>query len=236
MDTTYKTLVAVHGIAGLIALVTYWMAAAARKGSPLHRGVGKAYVMAMLAILVTAVPLAIAFFLNDRPGIGTFLGYLVVLTGTALWLGRRAIHRKRDQASYRDRIYGGVAMLNLASALLVFAIGMWMQEVLLMGFSVIGVLNGVPMLHRMRRPMADANWWLQEHYNAMIACGAATHVAFLSLGLNRMAQSVGIQPPSWYGLLGWFVPVAASLLAAAWMDRRYKPRRRPAAGIAPRAA
>ncbi len=225
----YKLLVLVHGLAGVVALLTYWAAALARKGSPLHRAVGRSYLLSMIAIVATALPMAVIFVLRGKPGIATFLGYVVVLTATAMWLGWRAIRRKRDQRAYRDRMYAVVAVANIASALIVLAVGLRMEQALLMGFSVIGLLNGVPMLQRYRKPMTDANWWLQEHYNAMVACGAATHVAFLSIGLNRLVQSAGFTPPSWYGLIGWFVPVLASIAAAAWLDRRHRPKPRLAA-------
>ncbi len=224
----YKTLVIVHGLAGVTALLTFWAAAFARKGSPLHRGVGKAYLLAMVGICVTAVPMAIQFYASGRPGIATFLAYLVVVTATAMWLGWRSIRSKRDQASFRGRGYLALALLNLGSSALVFAVGWNMDQVLLMGFSLIGTLGGVQMLARRARPMAAGNWWLQEHYGAMVGCGAATHVAFLSIGLNRLVQLAGFAPPSWYPLLAWALPVGTAFLAAFLLDRKYRPKPRPA--------
>ena len=55
----YKTLLAVHGVFGLVALVTYWLAASAKKGSPWHRSVGKTYLLSMLGIVLTAAPMAV---------------------------------------------------------------------------------------------------------------------------------------------------------------------------------
>ena len=36
MDTAYQSLLLAHGLSGLVALVTFWIAAFARKGTPLH--------------------------------------------------------------------------------------------------------------------------------------------------------------------------------------------------------
>ena len=58
MDTFYRLLVAAHGLVGLVALVTFWIAAAAKKGSPLHVRTGKVYMVAMIGIIVTATPMA----------------------------------------------------------------------------------------------------------------------------------------------------------------------------------
>lgn len=223
----YKTLVLVHGLAGVAALLTFWAAAFARKGSPLHRGVGKAYLLAMIGICVTAVPMAIQFYLTGRAGIATFLAYLVLITGTAMWLGWRSIRSKRDQPGFRGGGYLALALLNLVASALVFAVGWNMDQVLLMGFSMIGTIGGVQMLARRARPLAAGNWWLQEHYGAMVACGAATHVAFLSIGLNRLVQLAGFAAPSWYSLLAWALPVGAAFVAGFMLDRKYRPRPRP---------
>ena len=58
------------------------------------------------------------------------------------------------------------------------AVGIAMENALLMGFSSVGFLSGGQMLWRWLRPMDARNWWLQEHYAAMVGNGAATHVAF----------------------------------------------------------
>lgn len=63
----YRILVVIHVIAGVVALLTFWTTAFARKGSPLHRGVGKAYLLAMIGICVTAVPMAVHFYSPDGP-------------------------------------------------------------------------------------------------------------------------------------------------------------------------
>lgn len=222
MSSLYPHLVGLHGLFGLVALLTFWTAAALRKGTPLHRRVGQAYLGAMAGICLTALPMVAVFVPRGRPGIAVFLAYLVVITATAMWLGQRAIRRRRAQAAFRDRGYAAVAWLNLGAALAVFAIGWQMQQVLLMGFSVVGALTGGTMLWRRWRPLAECNWWLQEHYAAMIACGAATHVAFASIGLGRLASAAGFAMPAWYGLLAWFVPLAVAVLATMLLDRRHR--------------
>ena len=60
--TAYQMLVTAHIAAGSVALLTFWTAAIARKGSPLHVGVGKVYPGALLAVLVSALPMAAVFY------------------------------------------------------------------------------------------------------------------------------------------------------------------------------
>ena len=221
METAYQSLLLAHGLCGLVALIAFWIAAFAKKGSPLHLKVGKTYMLAMIGIVVTALPMAAIIAGRGKPGIATFLLYLVVITATGMWLGWRAVKRKRDQPVFRDRAYVVVAVLNLVASAIVFAVGLAMSQALLMGFSAVGTITGVQMLMRRARPMDTPRWWLQEHFSAMIGCGVATHIAFLAIGLDRIVRAVGIDPPSWYHLIAWFLPLAVSFVVAARLQRKY---------------
>lgn len=223
MDLTYDILLTLHGIAGVIALVTFWAAAILRKGSPAHRAAGKAYLAAMLVIVVTAVPMAVIIAMRGKPGIATFLGYLVVITATGMWAGWRAIRRKGQQQAFRDGAYAGVAWLNIVASAAVFAVGWQMSQALLMGFSMVGVIGGVQMLHRRARPMESTRWWMEEHFSAMVGCGVATHIAFLAIGLDRIVRMVGIDPPGWYHLVAWFLPLSLAFIAVPLLRRKYNP-------------
>jgi hypothetical protein len=221
MDTAYRFLLAIHGLAGLVALITYWVAAIAKKGSRVHRGAGKTYLVAMSGIVVTAMPMAIIIGFRGKHGIATFLAYLVVITATSMWLGWRAIRRKRDQLGFRDNRYAAVAVLNLMASAVVFAIGLKMSMALLMGFSVVGVVTGVQMWVRRVKPMVATRWWLEEHFSAMVGCGVATHIAFFAIGLDRSIRAVGIDPPGWYHLIAWFLPLSLSFVAVPLLRRKY---------------
>ncbi len=231
MESLYPILVSLHGLAGAVSLLSFWLAAFARKGSPLHRGSGKVYLLAMLGICITALPMAATFFLRGQNGIGTFLAYLVVITATSMWLGWRAIRRKRDQSAFRDRRYAIVGALNLAAALLVLAVGIAKGNALLIGFSAVGALLGAGMLRRLWRPIDAGNWWLQEHYGAMLGCGTATHVAFFAIGLKSLLAAFGVQLTGSLQLLPWALPVLVSVIAGALLDRRYA--KKPAVTTAP---
>jgi hypothetical protein len=221
MDLTYEILLTLHAIAGVIALVTYWAAALLRKGSPAHRAVGKAYLLAMLVIVVTGAPMAVIIAMKGKPGIATFLGYLVVITATGMWSGWRAIRRKGQQQAFRDGTYAAVAWLNVASSVAVFAVGWQMSQALLMGFSMVGLLGGTQMLYLRARPMTSPRWWLEEHFSAMVGTGVATHIAFLAIGLDRIVRMAGIEPPAWYHLIAWFLPLALAFVAVPLLRRKY---------------
>lgn len=219
----YQALVFLHIAAGSVALISFWTAAALRKGSPRHKSVGKVYLLAMLGILATSLPMAIWIAARGNLPIGIFLGYLVVITGTACWLSWRAIRLKADAARFYGTRYRSVGILNLVSGLLVFAVGASIGNGLLMGFCWVGVFLGIGMLRKASKTPEARNWWLREHYGAMLGNGVATHVAFLSIGLREWIGGLGV---AWLNYLPWFAPLLLAVLAGAYLDRRYGQARR----------
>lgn len=214
----YSALVYAHIAAGGAALICYWGAALARKGSPLHRRVGRSYLIAMLGIIATALPMAIWLTALGKTTVGAFLGYLVVITATACWLAWRAIRLKRDATGFYDRRYRQVGALNVLAGMAVLVLGIRAGNGLLMGFCWVGIVLGIGMLRRAGKAPTARNWWLREHYGAMLGNGVATHVAFLSIGLREWISGLGI---GWLHYLPWFAPLALAVLASIYLDRRY---------------
>ena len=224
MTAFYAFIVPVHGVVGVLALLAFWTAAALRKGSPLHRRVGQGYLIAMLGIIATALPLAALKYQQGQPVVAAFLAYLVVITATGVWSAWRAIRDKDDVARYAGPVYAGLAWLCLVAGLCVLALGVRAGSLLLSGFSIIGLFVGQDMLRNRRNPArlgARPRWWLTEHYSAMLGNGIATHVAFLAIGLPRLLPAVD---GATLHYLAWFGPVAVALAAKVVIDRRWRPR------------
>ncbi|UNK48284.1 hypothetical protein MNR01_10915 [Lysobacter sp. S4-A87] len=222
--TPYQVLVSVHGAIGVVALATFWSNAALRKGTPLHRRVGRAFLLAMAGILVTGAPMAWFTFRDGRPVTAAFLAYLVVITASAVWSQWRAIRDQGDVARYTGPVYVALGALSLLSGVAVLALGMRVGSPLLMGFSAVGLLSGAEHLYKWRHRAelgARGQWWLVEHYNAVLGNGIATHIAFLSIGLPRLLPSIsgGV-----LGYLAWFGPLLVAVVAKVLIDRRWKPR------------
>ena len=215
--TTYKFLLFVHGALGVLALVTYWIAALARKGSGPHKLAGKAYVLVMVALLVPAVPLSIRIGMKS-PVFGVFFGYLLLITATALWRGWYAVRRKRDFAAYAGIGYRRLAWANIAGGAAILVLGVAAMQPILMGFSAVGLLGGRGMLGVSRRGPAQPRWWMEQHLGAMIGCGVATHIAFLLVGLPRLLPALsgpGLQTAAWLG------PLVLATFARRWLGRRF---------------
>ena len=188
-----------HALVGTVALVTFWTAGWAKKGSPLHKRAGKIYMIAMLA-------------------------YLVILVSHACRSAWLAIRYKRDFARYTgtgSRISAGLLSL---SGIVVVIIGVQFGAWLLIMFGLIGPVTGWGALQLIRKGPSSPKWWLKEHYGAMIGNGVATHIAFLQIGLMRLVPELGFSAVQH---LAWFGPLTAGILAGFWLNRRYMTRRQP---------
>lgn len=218
----YAWFVALHVAAGTLALATFWLAATFRKGSPRHRLTGRIYLVTMVAVIASAVPLALQRLLDGHPVTAAFLGYLVVITSTGVWTAWRAVQDKHDVVRYTGPVFVALGLLSIASGLAVLLLGLRIGAPLLVGFSAVGLLAGGDMLlKRLRRERLAARprWWLVEHYTGMLGNGIATHIAFLLLGLPRLLPTVDGTALHY---TAWFGPLLVATLAKLWLDRRWK--------------
>lgn len=213
-----------HALAGTVALGTFWTAGLAKKGSPLHKRAGKIYLLAMLGIIVTAVPLALSAALKGQWVGAAFLAYLVVLVSHSCRLAWTAIKWKRDFAKFTGTGHRVSAVVLAISGIAVSGLGMAYGAWLLIIFGMIGPLSALGSLKLIRTGRQSPKWWLKEHYGAMIGNGVATHIAFLQIGLMRLIPELG---NTMVQHLAWFGPLTLALLAGTWLDRRYM-RPRPA--------
>lgn len=208
-----------HGAVGAAALLGFWIAALTRKGGVLHRFAGRAYVLAMAAILLSAVPLVLAVFGRGDAVRGVFFSDLLVLVGTSVVLGPRAVRLKHDFAAFHSGIFAPLAWAQLSGGLGAAAVGLWAGQILLAVFGLVGVLRSIQMLRLRRLSQPPPGWWLREHFTAMIANGIATHIAFLGIGLAQ------VLPPRLLQLnLSWFVALGVGLGAIAWLSMRQRRR------------
>jgi hypothetical protein len=217
--TLHEAIALSHAAVGTLALASFWLAAAFRKGSPRHRLVGKIYLLAMVGILATGVPLAAQRFVAGQVTAGAFLAFLLLLTTTTVWASWRSIRDKHDPARYTGGIYRAFALANIAGGASVVLLGLREGDVLLAAFPLLGVLGGIDMLRKRARLARQPRWWITEHYSAMLGNGVATHIAFLAIGLPRLLPQIDGEL---LHHLAWFGPVAVMLVARVLLDRRWK--------------
>lgn len=222
--TVYSLLVAAHVALGTTALITFWTAGLAKKGSPVHKRAGKAYLVAMAALLALAVPMT-GYVIRYAPAFGVFLAYLLVISGTAVWTSWRAIRDKRDWRRYTGPVFRALTWANLGAAVTAAAFGVLfateMQLVIVL-FSAIGVVNFVQMRRFARTAPSDPRWWMKAHLDAMLGNGVATHIAFLGIGLPRLLPMID---GALLRTAAWIVPLAAAFAIGAYLTGKYLPAR-----------
>lgn len=219
MNTLLEALLFAHVAGGAVALPVFWIPAFVRKGSPLHRKAGRVYVSGMRVVLATSLPLSLVSFVRGNWLGGTFLLYLFVITGTALYSGLRALKSKGGPQQYVTTTYVALAWATLLGGVAILAIGVLTRTWLLAGFSLIGLTAGPSALAFMRNPPDDPRFWWYEHFGGMIGTGIAAHVAFLNFGAQRLIP--GFNLGDW-GMLAWFAPVVIGILATNRIETHYR--------------
>lgn len=223
--SSYAILGLAHASLGTLALATFWIAGLTRKGSPVHKGAGKLYLLAMAGLLTAALPMSLRILTSGRVVIGFFLLYLLVITVTAVWNSWRAVRDRRDWRAYTGPVYRVLTWLNLASGLGIAYVGLFeakSMQLIITAFSAIGLVGSFSMWRFARRAPEDPRWWLREHLTAMIGNGVATHIAFLSIGLPRLLPELG---GSSLQNIAWLGPLVVAFIAGTWLTRKYLPKR-----------
>lgn len=222
MEILYTLVLKSHMVAGLLALPIFWLPALARKGSPVHRRAGRWFMLLMSIVAITGIPLTIRFFYSGQWIAATFLGYLLVITVTAIATAWFALKLKQDAPKYFGTWYRALALLNLIAGSLVLYLGISRDVTLFVIFAFIGLFAGIDMFNKAFRPTKrEANWWLHEHLGGMIGAGIAAHVAFGAFGLRRLWPEYG----SFDGLVGmlpWIVPPVVGIAASIYSSKKYR--------------
>ncbi len=221
MSLFYNLSLTAHLVCGTVALTAFWVPLLARKGSAPHRRAGKVFLLAMLGVIVTGVPLCLRILFNGHWVSATFLLYIFVITSTAVATAWFALRFKQEPARYFSSWYRALAWMNIVAGLAVLGLGLGFQIWLLVMFSLIGLLAGRGMLVELRATTHEPKWWMHEHLSGMIGGGIAAHVAFGAFGLRRIwpayANVDGI-----IGMLPWLTPVVIGMFAIILFSRYYR--------------
>jgi hypothetical protein len=219
--TAYKLTLFTHLALGVAALLSYWVAALAKKGSTPHKLAGKVYLLVMIGLLIPAIPLTVRILQTKSVVFGWFLFYLLLITATVLWQGWFSSRHKRDFPRYTGRNFRLIAWANIIGGAAILGLGAAIMQPVLLGFSLVGILGGYGMMRLVDKGPLHPRWWMAEHLQAMLGAGVATHIAFLQIGLPKLLPALAgptMQTIAWLGPLGVFV------VARIWLGRKYLPK------------
>jgi hypothetical protein len=154
-------------------------------------------------------------------GFAMGLGFLLVLTGQSSWNAWRAVRDQRAPARYYGVVYWLFAAVCGLGGAGIVALGVESGTAILQAFGAVGIVAAWGSLRswqRWRAGRAPANWWLREHYGAILGNGIATHIAFLGIGLRNALPFI---EPSLRMQLTWLLPLVVAVLASAYLNRKY---------------
>jgi hypothetical protein len=204
---------AVHVVAGVVALLAGLAAIATTKGGPRHNRAGKVYGVSMAAVVLTAVPLSVGTSNWFLFAISVFTGYLVA-AGYRIVARRRA--RLTDPTRTDDAFHGTMIVTSLG----MIAGGgygsvageMALGEVLVV-FGVVGGALALRELRELRRPTNERAPWFGRHIAFMGGAYISTVTATITVNLTMLPA-----PARWLG------PTAVGVPLIFYAIRRYRPR------------
>ncbi|MBK9175765.1 MAG: hypothetical protein IPM46_05385 [Flavobacteriales bacterium] len=203
------SILALHAIAGFIALVVAPLAMLARKGGNWHRRWGKAYFWAMAVVATSAIVIGV---LKSN----WLMAMVAVFSFQMIASGYRALYLKRlhegQQAAWPDRFIMGAGILVNG------ALFMWGVIHLMLGhkesgpviftvFGTIGLLFVWRDFQRFHKMSHDKREWLYAHMVGFLGGYIATVSAFSAVNLEMIR-------PMW---LQWLWPtIIGAPLIALW--------------------
>ncbi len=193
MEETIKIVIYIHAFFGGIGLIAGIGGIIAKKGSKLHKQMGKLFSIGMLSSSIISIPISwtpnhenLFLFL-----IGLFTIYLVIA-------GNRALKYKRKEKADRIDILISGSMFIFSSLML--AIGLYnlfidlSSGILYLFFGGFGLFFSIVDFRFYRNPKKGKNTYLVSHIRKMNGAFIASVTAFFVAGLGFMNLIFWILP------------------------------------------
>lgn len=200
-----QTLLAVHILAGTIALLCAGLAISSRKGTKIHVRSGRAYFWGMAAIFLTAIPMSII-------GGNVFLFLIAVFSFYLAFAGMRFARNRKRVATTLDWIAVCVMILS--------GLGMWIlaaiyfgdnntQYIVLLVFGLLAITLGHADLKSYRNRTAIGKERVSRHLTNMMGGTIAVVTAVLVVNVEL--------EPVW---IWWVLPTALITPVIFWWNRK----------------
>lgn len=220
MQTLIVTLLILHIVTGITALLVGLIPMFSKKGSRLHNRAGLIYVYCMITVAISALLLcALQPFKMMRlflTGIAMFSFYLSMT-------GWRATKQKKAGPTTGDRMLTYLTLL-VSVAMVSFGIYLMSQPTDVFFptlFTFFGVLTGVfaGRDYRLIGQPAEKMHWFFQHVTRMGGSYIATFTAALVTNTGRILPA---DAPDWAATIGWIVPSLIGGLLIGRTVRYYK--------------
>jgi len=221
--TLFESTRAAHILLGFLALVGFWGAALAAKGSKRHRRYGRFYLVVMTGLLAVTLMMAVGMVISDQGKRATFNVYITLVSVSSVWMAWRSIADRDDVDRYRGWACKLLCILLAGYALFLLAfivpkVPTLPVKIMVVAFSTLGLATCASLLNRILRGADHPRWWLSDHLTAMALNFGATHASMTILGLGSIMPSVKAPEIRTSILVGWML---AALLVRVWAGRRF---------------
>ncbi|NVK23191.1 MAG: hypothetical protein HWD86_11790 [Kangiellaceae bacterium] len=238
METVHDWLRWTHIIGGFIGLVLFWIPIFSKKGSKLHRQMGKYWtwlarvvVLSALAGLFLYIPEIIEKNISpNNYAFLLFLGYLSVVTYIVIVYGVAVLESKNNPQSMNTPYWNAMAYTSFAVSAFIIAFALIVNpgsKYVLIALSPIGIGTGYGILTYIRNGGSKyskkgslvSKGWLYEHLGSMLGAGIAFHTAFAVFGMTRLFD-IGLE--GMVAVIPWILPAAIGIPAQYIWTRHYQ--------------
>jgi hypothetical protein len=217
-----ETARSVHIAFGALVLAAFWSAAAARKGSALHRRMGRTFLLSTSALLAVTLVMAAGMASGGQGKRAMFNVYVTLISVTSVWMSWRSIEDRSDVDRYRGLACKLLCGLLGGYGLFVLSIAPRMEHparvAMVAAFALLGLAVSASLLWRIVRGADHPRWWLSEHLTGMALNFAATHASFSILGLGLLVPQVKEPWTRTTILVSWML---GALIIRLWAGRRF---------------
>src|SRR5690606_7290482 len=194
MQLIHQSLVYLHIITGIGALLLFWIPVIARKGSHQHKRVGRWFASLMYAVGISGVVLSSldlllpTHFHQDFPSDtavrdrAMFLLSLSLLVLTSTRHGWLTINYKDDRTPLRQPLQLLLTTLLLVTGLVMLVRGLNGGSVIYIAFGILELALASGMLrYAFKKSTLPREWWT-ELLGGLIASGIGAYTAFFVVG------------------------------------------------------
>jgi len=209
MEDSIKILIYVHAFFGGIGLITGIGSVIVKKGSSIHKKMGKLFSIGMITSSLISIP--ISWMPNHK---NLFLFLIGLFTIYLVLAGNRALAFKtKEKANWIDKMISGSMFLF---SLLMVIIGIYgllnniSLSLLYLFFGGFGLLLSVKDFKFYKNSRNPKNAWLISHIGKMIGALIASITAFIIAGLG-----IG-------NLIAWTLPTILGTIYILYWKRKIK--------------
>ncbi|MCG8750529.1 hypothetical protein G1L02_12580 [Tenacibaculum finnmarkense] len=209
MEETIKIFIYIHAFFGGIGLITGIGSVIVKKGSPIHKRMGKFFSIGMITSSLISIP--ISWMPNHE---NLFLFLIGLFTIYLVLAGNRALTFKtKDKADWIDKMISG-SMLFFSLIMIIIGIYGVLNNIsfsiLYLFFGGFGLFLTIKDFRFYKNSKNPKNAWLISHIGKMIGALIASITAFIIAGLG-----IG-------NLIAWILPTILGTFYIVYWKRKMK--------------